>query len=158
MGSVTPSAVHPKKIAEIGSALLEAKKPLIITSYLGRNKEAVSELVTLAEKLAIPVIESAPNYLNFPADHQLHVGYQWNTSSQNKILAEADLILILDSDVPWIPMINKPSETSKIYYIDEDPLKERIPLWYIPSESFIKADSLTALQQLNDWLLQVEYR
>ncbi|HWL11597.1 MAG TPA: thiamine pyrophosphate-requiring protein, partial [Ureibacillus sp.] len=153
-GAVSPSAVHPQKIAEIGSALLEAKKPLIVTSYLGRNKESVRELVTLSEKLAIPVIEAAPNYLNFPANHPMHVGYHWNTPKQNQILAEADLILILDSDVPWIPMINKPSETSKIYYIDEDPLKERIPLWYIPSESFIKADSLTALQQLNEWVGQ----
>ncbi|TSI09300.1 thiamine pyrophosphate-requiring protein [Lysinibacillus sp. BW-2-10] len=155
-GAVTPSAVHPEKIAEIGNALLEAKKPLIITSFLGRNKDAVNELVTFADQLAIPVIESAPNYLNFPADHPLHLGYQWNTPSQNKTLAEADLILILDSDVPWIPMINKPSETSKIFYIDEDPLKERIPLWYIPSDSFIKADSFTALQQLNDWLSKVK--
>lgn len=155
-GAVAPSAVHPQKVAEIGSALLEAKKPLIITSYLGRNKESVGELVALAEKLSIPVIESSPNYLNFPADHPMHLGYQWNTPSQNKILAEADFILILDSDVPWIPMINKPSETSKIYYIDEDPLKERIPLWYIPSEGFIKADSLTALQQLNEWVAQAK--
>ncbi|MEL4024258.1 thiamine pyrophosphate-requiring protein [Lysinibacillus endophyticus] len=152
-GSVSPSAVHPDKIAEIGNALLDSKKPLIVTSYLGRNKEAVGELVKLAEALAIPIIESAPNYLNFPADHPLHLGYQWNTPSQNPILADADLILILDSDVPWIPMINKPSETCKIFYIDEDPLKERVPLWYIPSDSFIKADSLTALQQLNGWLV-----
>jgi len=155
-GAISPSAVHPQKIEEIGTALLEAEKPLIITSYLGRNKEAVGELVTLAEKLSIPVIESAPNYLNFPADHPLHLGYQWNTPSQNQILADADLILILDSDVPWIPMINKPADTSKIYYIDEDPLKERIPLWYIPSESFIKADSVTALQQLNGWLSEAD--
>ncbi|HWK22976.1 MAG TPA: thiamine pyrophosphate-requiring protein [Ureibacillus sp.] len=151
-GAISQTAVHPHKVAEIGSALLEAKKPLIVTSYLGRNTEAVGELVKLAEKLAIPVLEAAPNYMNFPADHKLHVGYQWNTPSQNEMLAEADVILILDSDVPWIPMINKPSESSKLYYIDEDPLKERIPLWYIPSESFIKADSLTALQQLNEWL------
>ncbi len=153
-GPIAPSAVHPKKIEEIGKALLQAKKPLIVTSFLGRNKEAVRKLVSLSDKLAIPVIESAPNYLNFPADHPMHVGYQWNTPKQNDILAEADLILILDSDVPWIPLINKPTKDCKIYYIDVDPLKERTPLWYIPSESFMKADSFTALQQLNAWLEQ----
>ena len=150
--AISPIAVHPDKLAEIGEALIRAKKPLIITSYLGRNQEAVEELIRLSEKLAIPVIESAPNYMNFPSDHPLHLGYQWNAQVQNKVLAEADLILVIDSDVPWIPLINKPSKESKIYYIDIDPLKEQTPLWYIPSECFIQADSFTALQQLNTWL------
>ena len=61
-----------------------------------KNTAAVNELVALSEKLAIPVIEAAPNYMNFPADHPLHVGYQWNAQKQNDILAEADLVLILD--------------------------------------------------------------
>ena len=136
--------------------MLSAERPLIVTSSLGRNTEAVEELVRLSERLAIPVIEAAPNYINFPANHPLHVGYQWNTPGQNQVLAEADLILVIDSDVPWIPMKNKPNKDSKIYYIDVDPLKERIPLWYIPSESFIRADSHVALQQLNGCLNELE--
>ena len=94
--------------------------------------------------------------MNFPADHPMHVGYQWNAQKQNDILAEADLILVLDSDVPWIPLINKPSADFKIYYVDIDPLKENTPLWYIPSKSFIQADSNTALQQLKGWLEQAD--
>jgi acetolactate synthase-1/2/3 large subunit len=35
------------------------------------------------------------------------------------------------------------------FYLDVDPIKETIPLWYIPSERFLKADSCTALRQLN---------
>lgn len=151
-GTITPIAVHPRIINELGEDLLKAKKPLILTTYSGRNPEAVKELVKLSETLAIPVIESSPNYVNFPADHPMHVGYQWNAQKQNDILAEADLILILDSDVPWIPFINKPSSDCIIYYVDIDPLKENTPLWYIPSKNFIQADSYTALQQLNGWL------
>ncbi|WP_264176028.1 thiamine pyrophosphate-dependent enzyme [Effusibacillus dendaii] len=101
-------------------------------------------------------MESVPNYVNFPASHPLHVGYQWSAPVQNQILAEADFILVLDSDVPWIPLENKPQKDCKIYYIDVDPLKEKIPLWYIPSERFFKADSLVALQQLNFYLDGVE--
>ena len=59
-GSITPIAVHPRIINELGKDLLEAKKPLIVTSFLGRNPEAVKELVKLSETLAIPVIESSP--------------------------------------------------------------------------------------------------
>ncbi len=82
----------------------------------------------------------------------MQVGYQWNKPGQNPILAEADLILVLDSDVPWMPLHNKPSKDCTIYYIDIDPLKEKTPLWYIPSKRSYKADSFVALQQLNAYL------
>ncbi|WP_108021690.1 thiamine pyrophosphate-requiring protein [Melghirimyces profundicolus] len=155
-GPVTPCALPPQGIAELASDLIKAKNPLIITSYLGRNPEAVGELIRLSRRLAIPVIESVPNYMNFPADHPMHVGYQWNTAKQNELLAEADLVLVLDSDVPWIPIKNKPAENARIYYIDIDPLKEQMPLWYIPSKRFFKADSHVALQQLNQYLQGVD--
>lgn len=151
-GPISPAAMAPAQVAALSDALLKAEKPLIVTSYLGRNPEAVSELVQLSEKLAIPVLESVPYYVNFPADHPLHVGYQWNSPLQNELLADADLVLVLDSDIPWIPYKNKPASNAQIFYIDADPLKENIPLWYIPSESFHRADSLIALQQINAYL------
>ncbi|MGE7543503.1 thiamine pyrophosphate-requiring protein [Sporosarcina newyorkensis] len=153
---ISPSAIPPKGIAEIAEDLTKAKRPLIITSYLGRNPEAVEGLVLLSDSLAIPVIESVSNAMNFPADHPMHCGHQWNTAEQNEMLAEADLVLVLDSDVPWIPMKNKPSEEAIIYYIDMDPLKEEMPLWYIPSKRFFKADTQVALQQLNEHLISVQ--
>ena len=90
--------------------------------------------------------------MNFPTDNPMHCGYQWNTPGQNELLAEADFVLVLDSDVPWIPMKNKPSNDATVYYIDIDPLKEEMPLWYIPSKRFFKADSQVALQQINQHL------
>lgn len=149
---VAPRALPPKDAKAIIEDLYRAKRPLVVTSYLGKNKRAVGELVKFCEKIAIPVLESVPSHMNFPADSSLHCGYQWNTDKQNKLLAEADFILVLDSDVPWIPLKNKPSKDAIIYYIDEDPLKEGMPLWYIPSKRFFAANAETALQQLNDIL------
>jgi len=148
---ISPVAIPPQKIAELAKDLLSAKNPLIVTSYLGRNTEAVGELIRLSEHLAIPVIESIPHHMNFPANHPMHCGSYWNTN-QNELLAEADFVLVLDSDVPWIQTRNKPSDEATIYYIDVDPLKEQMPLWYIPSKSFIKADSFIAVQQINQYL------
>ena len=82
----------------------------------------------------------------------MHCGSYWNDDKQNEILAEADFVLVLDSDVPWIPVKNKPSDKATVYYIDIDPLKEEMPLWYIPSKRFFKADSYTALQQINQYM------
>ncbi|MFD1706244.1 thiamine pyrophosphate-requiring protein [Siminovitchia sediminis] len=153
---IAPAAIPPKHIEELAKDLLSAKKPVVVTSYLGRKKEAVAELVHLSDQLAIPVIESVPHHMNFPADHPMHCGSYWNDPKQNQVLAEADFVLVLDSDVPWIQMKNKPSKDATVYYIDIDPLKETKPLWYIPSKRFFKADAYTALQQLNGYLKDAE--
>ena len=50
---------------------------------------------------------------------------------RNPVLAEADVVLVIDSDVPWIPSVNAASPDAAIYHIDVDPLKETMPLWYI---------------------------
>ncbi|WP_408011101.1 thiamine pyrophosphate-requiring protein [Pseudalkalibacillus sp. A8] len=149
---ISPEAIAPQQLKQLINDLTAAKNPLIVTSYLGRNIEAVKELVYLSEKLSIPVIESIPHHLNFPHNHPMHCGSQWNVSDQNPILAEADFVLVIDSDVPWIQMLNKPSEEATVYYIDVDPLKEEMPLWYIPSKRFLKANSYVALQQINEYI------
>jgi acetolactate synthase-1/2/3 large subunit len=120
-----------------------------VTSYLGRKPEAVTELVRLADRLGIGVLESCPSYLNFPSDHPCYVGQQGNEHMQNPSLAEADLVLVLDSDVPWIPAFNKPADGAKTCHIDIDPLKERTPLWYISAAQVFRADCATALRQIN---------
>src|SRR5205814_4012032 len=112
----------------------------------------VSELVRLADRLGVGVLESVPSYLNFPSDHPCYVGQQGNEHVQNPSLAEADLVLVLDSDVPWIPAFNKPGDKAKICHIDVDPLKERTPLWYISAGQVFRADCATALRQINERL------
>jgi acetolactate synthase-1/2/3 large subunit len=146
-GGIYPTAIPPEGIAQLGGALLKARNPLIVTTSLGRNPDAVAELVQLSEKLAIPVVESGPYYVNFPSDHPMHLGYK-----RNEFVSEADLILVIDSDVPWIPSQVNPNPDCTVYYLDVDPLKEQIPLWYIPSTHFFKTDSSVALKQLNHYL------
>ncbi|WP_181351211.1 thiamine pyrophosphate-requiring protein [Thalassobacillus sp. CUG 92003] len=147
---IAPKALPPQEAGQIISDLSKAEKPVIVTSYLGKNQSSVEELVKLSNNFAIPVIESVPNYMNFPSDHPMHCGYQWNTPEQNELLGEADLVLVFDSDVPWIPTTNKPAADSTVYYFDEDPVKQNMPLWYIPSKRFYEVDSYTALKQLNE--------
>lgn len=146
---ISSSALPEKDVNDLVADLAAAENPIVVTSYLGKKEKAVAELIELCDKLAIPVLESVPQTMNFPANNPMHVGYQWNEDRQHPILEEADFILAIDSDVPWIPTKNKPAENAIIYYIDADPLKEDMPLWYIPSKRFYRADSLIALQQIN---------
>lgn len=144
---VEPPQLSHENVEALAKELLEADNPLIITSYLGRQPEAVDQLVTLSQRLAIPVVEPFRLYMNFPADSPLHWGYQ-----AEPFVEDADLILILDSDVPWMMSQKKPSKECKVYYFDVDPLKEQLPLWYFPSTKFYRVDSYHFLRQLNQVL------
>ena len=145
---VQPAALTEDVTREIATALANASHPLIVTSYLGRNPDAVPALVELAELLAVPVLESAAFVVNFPGEHPLHAGYQFTTSEQNPLLAEADVILVLDSDVPWIHATSRPSPAAAIYAVDIDPLKAGMSMWHIPARRIAAADSKVAVEQI----------
>jgi len=145
---VGPAALTDEATRDIAAALASAHHPLIVTSYLGRNPDAVPALVQLAELLAIPVLESAAFCVNFPGDHPLHAGYQFTTSAQNQLLAEADVILVLDSDVPWIHATSRPSPDAAIYAVDIDPLKASMSMWHVPARRVAGADTKVAVEQI----------
>ncbi|HTU44919.1 MAG TPA: thiamine pyrophosphate-requiring protein [Bryobacteraceae bacterium] len=147
---VSACGIPPWDVTALVDDLLKATYPLVVTSYLGRKPSAVMELTRLCRRLGIGVLESVPKSVNFPADDPLYQGNTWSEPRQNVALEAADLVLILDSDVPWIPVLSKPSKTAKIYHIDVDPLKERRPLWYVPAKRAFRADVATALRQINE--------
>lgn len=144
---IAPAALPPESVSELVTALLSAERPLIVTSFLGRNPQAVAPLTTLCQRVGIGVLESVPNYLNYPHHDPLYQGNQWNHPEQNSALASADLVLVIDSDVPWIPMVSRPAKSARIFHIDVDPLKRQMPLWYIPARRAFSADAETALRQ-----------
>jgi acetolactate synthase-1/2/3 large subunit len=90
--------------------------------------------------------------MNYPHDATMYQGSHWNNPSQNPRLAEADVVLVIDSDVPWIPTINRPADGARIFHIDIDPLKDSMPLWYIKAHRSFRADAASALAQINGHL------
>jgi len=74
---------------QLSAALWNARKPLVITSYLGRQPDAAQKLAELSERIGIAVCEVNPQYVNCPGDHPNHVGYR-----RNALVDEADLILM----------------------------------------------------------------
>jgi len=112
----------------------------------------VPKLVELCELLAIPVLESMAYHVNFPADHPLHAGFQYHTVAQNPVLARADVILAIDSDVPWIPAVNRPSAGAAIYCVDVDPLKSQMSIWHVPARRFAEASARVAVEQITDFV------
>jgi acetolactate synthase-1/2/3 large subunit len=141
-------ALPPDDVRGLVDAIAAARRPIVVTSYLGRNRDAVPALVRVCRRLGLGVLESVPSHLNYPTDDPLYQGNQWNEQRSNPVLAAADLLLVIDSDIPWIPLVNRPRADAAIYHIDVDPLKPQMPLWHIPARRAWAADAATALAQI----------
>ncbi|MGH8620812.1 MAG: thiamine pyrophosphate-dependent enzyme, partial [Burkholderiales bacterium] len=63
-------------------------------------------------------------------------------------VAEADVGLLVDVDVPWIPSDTRESPQTWWAHIDVDPVKERSPIWGFPSNLRLPGDSTLVLAQL----------
>ncbi len=153
---IAPTPLSEATVTSLVDAVQKAARPLIVTSYVGRNPDAVTELVRFCGRLGVGVLESVPAYVNFPHNDPLYQGNHWNHPFQNRALKDADFVLVVDSDVPWIPTVSKPSPGAAIAIIDVDPLKESTPLWSIKARRCYRADAATAFAQLNARLDKVE--
>ncbi|KIJ33409.1 hypothetical protein M422DRAFT_35510, partial [Sphaerobolus stellatus SS14] len=144
---IDPATISPRTAANIAQALTYAKRPLIVTSYLGRRPDAVASLVELSERLSIPVYFSCPSSVSFPMEHPHFVGISYGMG-ENRWLREADVILVLDSDIPWIPVHNAPQSNARIFHIDVDVLKQNMGMFHIDAELVVKADCGLALRAI----------
>jgi acetolactate synthase-1/2/3 large subunit len=142
--SPRPAVPDRATLREIAQSLCEAERPIAVTSYLGRNPGAVAALVQLADHLALPVLEMLPrSYMNFPTDHPLYLSV-----GESVLLDDADLVLILDCDVPWIPTEAQPPASARIIHLDMDPVKADLPLWMFPAHFSARVDSAATLPAL----------
>jgi acetolactate synthase-1/2/3 large subunit len=136
-----PAHPDPKAIAALAEWLATAERPLIITSIL--PNDAVPVLSRLAERCAIPVITQNPRSVCLPSSHPMHFGFEPGT-----LLADADLIIVLDSDVPWIPQLQSPGAGVRVAHVGEDPFYVRYPMRSFPSDLAVQAGVVNALNAL----------
>ena len=142
-----PAGIDDDCAEEILSALESAAKPLIVTGYLGRNTDAVSELTALCDRLSIPVVEAGATDMNFPYSHPMHAGFV-----AKPLAEEADVIVVIDCDLPWMPCYVTLKPDCRVYCVDIDPIKDSIPLWHIPAKLNVRANSLSVLRKWNKLL------
>jgi thiamine pyrophosphate-dependent acetolactate synthase large subunit-like protein len=149
-GPIGPAALPQDAIETITQALIFAKNPLVITGYSGRNHACPEQLVRLAESIpGLRVLDTGGCDMCFPANHPSYVAFRL---SFDPVTTEADVIFVLDCDVPWIPSRNPPMKDCKIYHVDIDPLNSTIGFSSFPADGRWKADSYTALNQMNQYL------
>lgn len=135
------------KAEDMAAALVNAKAPLLLTGYVGRNQGIIKDLVKLADGVKrLRVLDTGGSDMCFPADHPAWLGLRYGV---HDAICSADVILVLDCDVPWIPTQCRPREDARIFHVDVDPLKQMMPVFYIPAQERYKADAQAVVEQLN---------
>jgi acetolactate synthase I/II/III large subunit len=140
-----PPHADPNMISTLAEWIAAAEKPLIITTTSGA--EAMAPLGRIAEKYALPVVTQRQRVVCLPTSHPMHMGYD-----PQGLLQEADLIIVLDADVPWIPNEQHPREDARFVTLGEDPAFRRYPMRSFPSDLAITAQTSTALEMLEQAL------
>ncbi|KAI1335681.1 thiamine pyrophosphate enzyme [Xylariaceae sp. FL0016] len=144
--AVELGGLTPKVSKSIAEALLSAESPLLITGYSGRNHKIPGALVELADTIkGLRVLDTGGSDMCFPASHPGWLGMRYGLEPA---IEKADVILVVDCDVPWIPTQNKPKSGAKVFHIDVDPLKNMMPLFYVPAQHRYRADALISVEQI----------
>ncbi len=141
----TPRAPEPaaRDIDQLADWIAAAKNPVIITGMLGRDPRESVVLASLARRYALPVVPFNTRYFAMSANHPMFGG-----SAPGPFLKDADLVIVFEADVPWIPSKETPRPDAQIVQIGEDPLHARLPMRGFPSDLTLTATSLSVLEGL----------
>lgn len=134
----------PAAVARLAQWLRAAERPLIVTADTGRLPEGFAALDALAKRLAVPVVEYRPRFASLPTDHPMHAG--WDCA---ELLAQADLVLVIECDVPWIPSQGEPAAGARVVHVGPDPLYGGYPVRGFRSDLTLQCDGAVLLQALD---------
>jgi acetolactate synthase-1/2/3 large subunit len=123
IAAASPPSVDPEALEEAARLLAGSRMPLLITANGGRSAESARAIRELVEGLAIPTVHYRPRHLALSTEHPMQCGWD-----PHALLKDADLVLVVDCDVPWIPKEGAPRADAKVVHIGPDPLFARYPL------------------------------
>ena len=142
-GAVQAGGIDETRAQAIASQLMAASQPIAITSYLGRKADAVAALEDLALLCGVRVFEFSPSYMCLPRSSPCFGGFD-----ASKALAGADVGLLLDVDVPWLPKLTQDNSATRWTHIDVDAIKKDFPMWGFATDMRVQADCATVLRQV----------
>ncbi len=128
MAPVRP-APDPAALEEAARLLAQARAPLIIAQRGAGSETAFAALSRFVEDRALPVSQYRATRLALPLGHPMHIG--WNPDAW---LAEADVVLVIDSLAPWWPDRVQLRPDLKVIQLGPDPLFTRTPRRNFPAD------------------------
>lgn len=147
---VSPAYPDPQGVARIAQAIKDARYPLFVVSASGADTATVPVLDALLRSYGIAVAESMGHYVNVPYDHPHHLGHD-----ATAVVARADVVIALESDVPWVPGRAEPAAEAFIAQVGVDPLFQDLPLRSFQSTVTLVSRALPFLQALQAELARI---
>ena len=142
----SPAAMANEQLQEVAQLIATAERPVLITSRAGRTAEGFSAVVDLIDLVGMTVVRGVDTGpASVPTLHPLH---RRAPSASSAAIRDADLVLIVECDVPFIPRSVQTAQDAIVVHIDPEPLKVTMPLWAFPIDLSVTADGPTALRQL----------
>jgi acetolactate synthase I/II/III large subunit len=147
LSAAAPPAPDAMAVAAAARLLAQARRPLIVTANAGRDAAAFAALGEFAERFAIPVVQHRPRYFSLPSSHPMNLGFD-----PARAVQDADAILVIECDVPWLPSRTQPGRDCKVVHCGLDPLFTRYPIRGFPCDVAITAGTVAALSALTSAL------
>jgi acetolactate synthase-1/2/3 large subunit len=141
----SPPAPDPDTLDAIAKLIAQAERPLLITANGGRTPESSRAIARLAEAFAIGVVQYRPRYMAISTEHPMHLGWDPHAA-----LKEADLVLVVDCDVPWLPRQGGPKGEATLVHVGPDPLFARYPMRGFRTDIALTGRVAPALEQLRE--------
>jgi len=129
----------PEAIIKLARLLETASNPVIICQRGDTEGRLSRALSTLAAKHGIAVFEPFLLRNVLPSNDPALQGYHASGPS------DADLIIVLDSDTPWIEATNAPGPETIVVHIGPDPHFARMPVRGFRTDLAISSDSVEAI-------------
>jgi acetolactate synthase I/II/III large subunit len=142
-GAVQAGGIDPARAQAIASQLMQAEAPIAISAYLGRKADAVAALEDLAMLCGIRVFEFSPSYLCISRSSTCFGGFDPSPG-----MTQADMGLLLDVDVPWLPKFTQDNPATRWTHIDVDAIKNDFPMWGFATDLRVQADCGAVLRQV----------
>ena len=142
LGVARPSWPDPKDAKTAAEWLIKANNPCIYVAKSGRHPESVDALVRLAELLALPVMETQTDKMNFPTTHPLY-----GTGPSAK---DADALLVIESPAAFVPGRGAPSADAKIIWVDVDAVQSRYKTMEHRADMWLPVSVAGAAQAIYD--------
>lgn len=117
------AAPDPASLQRAAALLAGAKNPLIISQRGAGSEEAFQVLSDLVQDWGLPLSHYWANQISIPLSHPMQIG-----AAPEKLLAEADVVLVINSLAPWWPDKVTLREDVKVIQMGPDPLFARTPV------------------------------
>ena len=132
----------PASIERIADLLAEADQPLLVSGV--RSPDCGRALAALAERCALPVVEFWAGCQALSTEHPMHAGFD-----PGPVLSTADVVVVLDAPVPWVPGRHSLADGCVVVQIGSDPAFSALPMRSHPSAIALTSDVTAALEALD---------